>query len=265
LPPSTRFQDASAGYGVDQQNNLNVSHYDSVADKTINWTYDSQAGTATQPSGVAHNTAQRYNRNDDSAGVQGGFISGYSSSSRSFLPIGGGDITVAAELTNLPTWLNSNYDFTIPGPANPSNPYWSAWHVVGGVQVDEITIDEDGFVLSNQIVVDLRLDSLVLQNTSQTILTGSDSFTPKVNNKVYYDLLVQLSAETVVQNVNNMGIVSALTTPLEIGSWSNPLDAPVVLNAVVDQQVVPIPGTLVLLLSGVGGLTLVRRRLSLKS
>jgi len=259
--------DQNAGYGVNKQHHFDIMHNDYTIPKDIHWTYDAQAGTATLPDGVSHNTAQRYDINDDLAGVQTGFNTASSNTTRNFLPIGIGDITVAADLTNLPTWDNVNYDFSIPGAANSSDPTYYAWHVVGGVQIDKITLDDplNPLAQSHEIVAELFLDSLILQGTGQTFLSDSLSFSPIVNDNTYYSLLVQLSGELVVQNVSGVSVSAVIPAPLGVGTWSNPLDAPVVLNAVVDQQVVPIPGTLVLLLSGVGGLTLVRRRLSLKS
>ncbi len=269
FPPVGAFMGPTTrSYGENATDGLTFNHDDpnvSPFPKTIQWTYEAQAETGSLPNGVTHNTAQRYNVNDVSAGVQAGFISGFSSTIRSFLPNGSGEITVAAELTNLNTWLNSNYDFSINGPANPANPYYHGWHVVGGVQIDEITLDTEG-VASHAIVADVSLDSLVLQGTIDTILYGTTSFSPIVNDKTYYELRVQLAADMVFQNVNpTNGIVAGLPTPLEIGTWINPLDAPVVLDALVDQQAVPIPGSLVLLISGLGGLTVIRRRMLSKS
>jgi hypothetical protein len=64
-----------------------------------------------------------------------------------------------------------------------------------------------------------------------------------------------------MNNATAEAILGVLPTPVEIGTWVNPLETPVELNAHVDQQVVPIPGSLVLLISGLGGLTVIRRRM----
>ena len=267
--PSLQTSGDSGGFGATVDNQLLVTHNDTVAGKLINWTSDAHQSTATEPGGVAHTTAARYMVNDPSAWVQVGYVDAFSTSSRSFLPIGGGDISISAQLSNLPTWENNNYDFTSspPGAEVPSNPIYNAWRVVGGVQIDEITLEPGGSgVVSSEIVASITLDSLSLQGTDDTILIGFDDFTPVVQDDVYYELLVQLSADLVMNNIDPLfGIVGTIPNLLEIGSWINPLQAPVVLSALVDQQAVPIPGSLVLLFSGWGGLTIIRRRVLSKT
>lgn len=263
--PDPENSDASGGYGDTVTDTLAVTWDDTSRPKTITWTYDSHAETGSRADGVTHNTAQRYSINDPLAAVSAGSMTNGSNTRRSFLPIGRGDITFTADLTNLGTWLNSNWDFEQGTTIDFTNVYYHAWRVQGSVQIMETTLDDNG-VESSIILPDrILLDSLILQGTAETTLTDSKTFTPTVNNETYYELLVELSAQIVVNNKSLFpsDMQELPMTSLEIGTWSNPLDLPVELNVDVTQQTVPIPGSLMLLTSGLVGV-IIRRKMATK-
>jgi len=183
-------------------------------------------------------------------GVSSGYQYMLSTTYRNFLPDGYGTIMVAADLTGTIVWDVHNYDPSY-GPIIYDDPY------SGYVLQGNVTITAHDAVQNNQVG---DAHTISLDNNT---LSGNLQFDPVADPDVYYVMNVSLLIITELQNAdpnngaffNNAG---EIPEPLYIGTALDPLE----LTAVVSQNQVPIPPSLILLLSGVGGLVAIRRRIT---
>jgi hypothetical protein len=152
---------------------------------------------------------------------------------------------VQADITGSVNWTNSNnWDFGTNTAIDPFSSYHD-YQLIGVAEVIPLSVD-------GQQAGDIG--RITLDNDT---LSGSFQFDPIVDPDIYYVLHLSLLLETRVGNVDPFfGIIGDLPDELEIGTSSNPLD----MTASVSQ--VPIPSSVILLLSGIGGLVTIRRRFS---
>jgi len=173
---------------------------------------------------------------------------------RNFIPDGYGTITVTADLAGDIAWLVNNYDWVTNGPPEfgEFDPY-SGYRLWG-----DVTIVAHDASLNDAIVG--SIGSISLDNGS---LSGSLQFDPVSNPNIFYVMGVALRIDTWIQNADPMWGTyyfpgQPMPEELRIGTASAPFE----LTTLVSQSQVPIPPTLVLLLSGVGGLVAIRRRVT---
>ncbi|MCK5543722.1 MAG: VPLPA-CTERM sorting domain-containing protein [Desulfobulbaceae bacterium] len=100
---------------------------------------------------------------------------------------------------------------------------------------------------------------LVLNNDTRSgVIEDIPIFTSTGGTDIYYGLHADILLKTWVQNFNYDSFQSLdLSGQFQIGDG---IDNPLMLTAGISTSAVPIPGTVVLLFSGLGGLTLMRRR-----
>lgn len=182
-------------------------------------------------------------------GVYDGHQRLLSDTNRNFIPDGWGTITVTANLATDIAWDVYGYDWVTGTFDDPYSPY-SGYRLHG-----EVTVD--AFSASQGVQVGIGTP-IVLDNDT---LTGSLQFDPVADPDIYYVMHVSLLIDTYIQNTDpfyGTGWLPGqpMPDPLRIGTELAPLE----LTAAVSQNQVPIPPTLVLLLSGVGGLVAIRRR-----
>jgi hypothetical protein len=183
-------------------------------------------------------------------GVSSGQQRVVSDTYRNFIPEGYGTITVSADLSGYTQWEALNYDWTTDTVGNDLLPY-SGYRLQGTVSV---TINS-----ASQGIQVGSLDPIELDNDT---LSGSFSFDPAPDADLYYLLHVSLLIDTYIQNTDPMygpwfEPAGPIPAELRIGTDLAPME----LSAAVSQTPIPIPGSLILLASGIAGLA-IRRKMS---
>jgi hypothetical protein len=171
---------------------------------------------------------------------------------RNFIPDGWGTITVTADLAADIAWDVYGYDWVTDQFANDGFDPYSGYRLHGEVTVNAFSVSKVEQVSTGT--------PIVLDNGT---LTGSLQFDPVADSDIYYVMHVSLLIDTYIQNTDPMFGPDWLPgqpmpAELRIGTALAPLE----LTAVVSQNQVPIPPSLILLLSGVGGLVAIRRRVT---
>jgi hypothetical protein len=206
-------------------------------------TWNATAGGGVLPNGVTANGSvdTQYNLNSLNYGINLGYQNSISTVQRSFLPVLGEEVTVSASfagLANWPTLGDPNSDF-LYNTYKISGLVYVTPYLVGGSQAGAASII----------------------NLNNTTWSGSFNFT-HTNPNVYYVLYAQLTLETYLQNATypplNWGALNPNSNSSD-GSHSIAGNSPFQLNATV-VSAVPIPGSLILLVSGVAGLVAIKRR-----
>lgn len=131
-----------------------------------------------------------------------------------------------------------------------SDNLYARYELTGRVSLLEFREDIEGGVAG---IVEFVLDN----ETRSGAIEGIPVFAPEVGNDIYYKMHAGLLLKTWVQNVDYTPPFKSfeLDGPFQLGG-----DNPLVLTASMSTRTVPIPGTVFLLFSGLGGLTLMRRR-----
>jgi hypothetical protein len=214
-------------------------------------TWNAAVGGTTLPDGLAATASATVSYNlTGILGIQDGHQQMQSQLWRTFDPADGGQVTVAASLDGLINWPLSPNDqdfwsglYTDSRHPSEFEAFYHGYNLIATVFVQsaQIGLTGVGFV-----------DSFTL-NKNGNILSDSIIFTPDPDS--YYILAIALYLESSLQNAvfpfgENTGILP--DSPLWIGE--------IQLNATVTQSPVPIPGSLVLLASGIVGLVAVKRR-----
>ena len=145
----------------------------------------------------------------------------------------------------------------ITGPVNfntfgdNSGSHYADYQLTGNVSILEFRENTGGVASSATIALNDQMRNDEIE--------GFPVFAPQgTGNDIYYKIFVGLLLNTEVQNIDYQSWGSfALDGPFQLGDG---IDDPLVLSASISTRAVPIPGTVFLLLSGLGGLTLMRRR-----
>jgi len=129
--------------------------------------------------------------------------------------------------------------------------HYARYELTGRVSLQEFREEVEGGVADR---VELVLDN----ETRSGAIEGIPVFAPEQGNDIYYQLHAGLLLKTWVQNYDYAPFKSHdLDGLFQLGDG---IDDPLVLTAGISTRAVPIPGTVFLLFSGLGGLTLMRRR-----
>jgi len=132
-----------------------------------------------------------------------------------------------------------------------SGSHYAEYQLTGNVDILEFRENTGGVASSATIALNDQMRNDAIE--------GFPVFAPQgPGNDIYYKLNVGLLLKTEVQNYDYEFFESfALDGPFQLGDG---IDDPLVLTAGISTRAVPIPGTVFLLFSGLGGLTLMRRR-----
>lgn len=164
---------------------------------------------------------------------------------RSFSADPGAQVVVSAEITGIIEWINVNWNSMTGQPIDASEPY-------AGYQISGIVSLLPGSLSGGGVSADIP-DPILLDGDN---LSGSISFIADADSDIFYRLVAGFTIDTDVQNLSlQMGPLGPLPDVGSIGAQGDPL----LMTTTVSQSPVPIPGTIILLLSGVAGLVTIRR------
>ncbi len=151
----------------------------------------------------------------------------------------------------------------LSGPANVDDTfssflggsfYGANYDLSGRASIDGFVLDENGLIISNLG----NVATFEFNNFDRNDNTLVDLISKTADDEnVMYGLTVYLQIKTSLQNFNPMaGLLGDLTGmgPFDVGTAECPFE----VNASISQ--VPVPGSLVLLFSGLGSLVCLRRR-----
>ena len=167
---------------------------------------------------------------------------------RRFMVTGPGQYVLDGHLSG-PADVNDTFNSFLGGDF-----YGASWDLSGHATLDGFVLDENGMIVSS-------LDNVAtfeFNNSDRDGNTPVDLIRKTVDgDDVMYGLTVYLEMETDLQNFNpQQGLMGDLTGmgPFDVGT----ADLPFEVSASISQ--VPVPGSLVLLFSGLGSLVCLRRR-----
>ncbi len=175
-----------------------------------------------------------------------------SSSFRNFTTTADGTATIEAEISGATDFFMENFDVTTGQAINPMAPYFG------------FTIASTTEVISfskTQGQVSATFQSIKLDNVTQA---GTISMELSSDPDIYYVLRTSLTLNTYISNeiLGSDGTVIPLADQtFNIGEWINSeCTTPLALSSSVTMAT-PIPGSLLLLISGMGGMVTFNRRL----
>lgn len=175
----------------------------------------------------------------------------YSKCFRNFYVTSDGTATISASITGDINYDMLNYDWVNKDPINETMPFYgytieaytevitfSKTQGLISASPPQINLDNDRF--SNSITMDLVSDP-----------------------DIYYVLHNYLKLDTAIHNDNAFfnGVLPLDNQVFEVGNWDIPgSEVPLMLTSSVIQMQTPVPGSLILLISGMGGLFTARQR-----
>jgi hypothetical protein len=171
---------------------------------------------------------------------------------RSFSADPGAEVTVSAEIAGIIDWVNDNWVWndgspgSYTGPVNPALPY-------SGYQISAMVSLLPGSLSGGGVSADIPVPILLDADN----LSGSTSFIADADPDIFYRLIAGIAIDTRVQNWDpSIGPGSPLPDVGSLGIQGDPL----LMTTTVSQSPVPIPGSIILLFSGLAGLATLRRR-----
>lgn len=172
---------------------------------------------------------------------------------RSFSADPGAEVTVDADITGMIDWINQNWHWNDGTPGSLPSGALDLYSPYSAYKIDASITFLVGS-LSGPTVADIP-DPIYLD---QDHLSDSISFTADSDPDTYYTLFASLAIDTRLQNFSFTygGPQGPLPDVGSIGMQGDPL----LMTTTVAQSPVPIPGSLVLLCSGLLGLLAVRIR-----
>jgi hypothetical protein len=177
--------------------------------------------------------------------INGGHQKANSTLGRSFSADPGSQVTVSAEITGIIDWVLENWD---SGPIDPWSPY-SGYQISATISLLPMSLS--GSYVSADIPDPIILDA--------DHLSDSITFIADPDMDIFYRLSAAISIDTWLENWDG---ASMPTYPLPGGGSLGIEGDPLLMTTTVSQSPVPIPGTLVLLLSGCLSLAALRKRRS---
>jgi hypothetical protein len=165
---------------------------------------------------------------------------------RSFSADPGAQVTVSADITGLIDWVDEvdeNYNWVGGYPEDDHSPH-ASYRI--DAKIDLLPMSLSG----NSISADIP-DPIILDKKN---LSGSISFLADNDTDIYYRLTAHIALDTRVQNLYPALGYGPLGPLPDVG------DIDTLMTTTVSQAPVPIPGSLVLLLSGCLSLVTLRKR-----
>jgi hypothetical protein len=207
-------------------------------------------GGGTHADGVLNQVEARITKTDMDGNqyITNGQQTIQSSVARSFSADPGADVTVSATITGLIDWVDVNYNWVGGYAFDASSPH-ASYRI--SAKIDLLPMSLSGSSISADIPDPIILD--------KDHLSGSISFLADDDTDVYYRLSALIGLDTVVQNLYPVMGFGPLGPLPDVGSIGTQ-EAPLLMTTTVTQAPVPIPGSLVLLLSGCLSLVTLRKR-----
>lgn len=207
-------------------------------------------GGGTHDNGVSNQVEARITKTDMDGNqyITNGQQTIQSSVARSFSADPGADVTVSATITGLIDWIDVNYNWVGGYAIDASSPH-ASYRI--NAQISLLPMSLSGNIVSADIPDPIILD--------KDHLSGSISFLADNDTDIYYRLSALIALDTRVQNLLPSAGYGPLGPLPDVGSIGDQGD-PLLMTTTVTQAPVPIPGSIVLLLSGCLGLVAMRKR-----
>jgi hypothetical protein len=249
-PPYSNTQDG----GPQSSSDLNVPVTDTTTENFGSnpglIEFYAMGGGGTHDDGVLNQVEARITKTamDGNQYIYNGIQTITTSVARSFSADPGADVTVSATITGLIDWIDVNYNWVGGYAINPSSPH-ASYRI--NAQISLLPMSLNGNLVSADIPEPIILD--------KDHLSGNISFFADNDTDIYYRLSAIIDLDTRVQNLLPQLGYGPLGPLPDVGSIGTQ-DHPLLMTTTVTQAPVPIPGSLVLLLSGCLSLVTLRKR-----